>query len=474
MAKKKKKKINPVILVLICACLLFAMYTSLSTIALGLFGQTVMGVVDSYDSRLDSISAGANRSRTVSMGYSFMANGKEYRGYVMYMTDEAWPHLNEGETRSERISYFSFCPYINKPSALTDFDQMGSMGLLYHIFAPFGCMFLLLLVTGRLKRKKKTKKTAKKSAVPQNNYTRSDMDMFCYNCGNKLPEGVAFCSDCGNKIQQSAPDICSACGAAIPDDAVFCINCGTARNSSAAQQTPSSAYYVQQPQQSTTPFTAQLQQPTELYAQQTQAATPQQHLNTQHTGLVGFSERCSSPEILAAAQKNKKFAVGCLFVLVFTPLIGFPIAGLLMDDFPFGESLVIGTGIALVMLIINLLALRRTKRPVWEGTVVNKYSKKRSEHKRTDGESDTYTTYTEYTTVITTDAGKKKTIVEKDSGRHMYDYLSAGDRVRFHPMFGTYEKYDKSKDRVIYCNVCSMMNPIQNDRCKRCNNLLFK
>lgn len=37
-----------------------------------------------------------------------------------------------------------------------------------------------------------------------------------------------------------------------------------------------------------------------------------------------------------------------------------------------------------------------------------------------------------------------------------------------------YEKYDKSKDRIIYCNVCSMMNPIQNDRCKRCNNLLFK
>jgi hypothetical protein len=41
-------------------------------------------------------------------------------------------------------------------------------------------------------------------------------------------------------------------------------------------------------------------------------------------------------------------------------------------------------------------------------------------------------------------------------------------------MFGTYEKYDKSKDRIIYRNVCTTMNPIQNDRCKRCNNLLFK
>lgn len=56
----------------------------------------------------------------------------------------------------------------------------------------------------------------------------------------------------------------------------------------------------------------------------------------------------------------------------------------------------------------------------------------------------------------------------------MYDYLSVGDRVRYHPAFETYEKYDKSKDKIIYCNVCRMMNPVANDRCKRCDNLLFK
>ncbi len=68
-----------------------------------------------------------------------------------------------------------------------------------------------------------------------------------------------------------------------------------------------------------------------------------------------------------------------MWILVFVPLIGFPIAGLLMDDFPFGESLVIGVGIALVMLVVNLLALRKTKQPMWEGVVVNKYSKEKSE-----------------------------------------------------------------------------------------------
>ena len=265
--------------------------------------------------------------------------------------------------------------------------------------------------------------------------------MFCPNCGNKLPEGAAFCSVCGEKTQAGAPGVCKACGAELPEGAEFCIGCGTAVNPATPE--PMESHHVATP------------------------APPQSG-----TGLVGFSDRCNSPEILAAAQKNKKSSIGCMWILVFVPFIGFPVAGLLMDDFPFGESLVIGVGVALVMLIINLLALRRTKQPMWEGVVVNKYSKKKSEHR--GGEDDNYRTYTEYTTIINTDAGKKKTVVEKDSGRHMYDYLSVGDRVRFHPMFGTYEKYDKTKDLIIYSNVCSMMNHNQNDLCERCNNLLFK
>jgi hypothetical protein len=158
LAKKKHNKINPIILTLICAVLLFAAYISLSTLALGLWGQTVMGTVDSYDSRLDDTNGGENRSRTVSKGYYFSVDGKEYRGYVMYRSDEAWPRLDAGETRSERISYFSFFPYISKPSMLTDFDKMGTAGFLYHLFAPMGCLFLFLLVTGRLKKKEKQQK----------------------------------------------------------------------------------------------------------------------------------------------------------------------------------------------------------------------------------------------------------------------------------------------------------------------------
>ncbi len=441
MAKRKKNKINPFILVLICACLLFAAYTSLSTIALGFWGKTTMGTVDSYDSRLDDTSSGMNRSRTVSKGYSFSVDGKEYRGYVIYRSDEAWPRLEEGEMRSERISYFSFFPYINKPSMLTNFDQMGAGGMLYHMLAPPACVFLFLLVTGRLGKKKKA---AKKGAAAQKNNVRRDKDMFCQGCGNKLPDNGAFCSNCGMKIQKADLDSCASCGATIPEDAVFCINCGAAANNANAQPTSAASLDVQERD------------------------------NIQSSNLVGFSDRCNDPEILATAKSNRKSSIGCMWILVFVPLIGFPIAGLLMEDFPLGEAVVIGVGVALVMLIVNLFGLRRAKKPIWEGIVINKFSKERRHHHRTGDESDSYTTYTEYTTVIRTNMGKEKKIIERDSQRHMYDYLAVEDRVRYHPIFDTYEKYDKSKDRIIYCNVCRMMNPIGNDRCKRCNNLLFR
>jgi hypothetical protein len=84
-----------------------------------------------------------------------MANSKEYRGYVMYSSDEAWPSLDEGETRSERICYLSFLPYINKPSALCEFSSMGEAAIIYHILSPIVCLFLLLLVIRTQKKQTK-------------------------------------------------------------------------------------------------------------------------------------------------------------------------------------------------------------------------------------------------------------------------------------------------------------------------------
>jgi hypothetical protein len=65
MTNKNKNRIPLPILILICSVLLFAMHISLSTLSLAIWGDSVMGTVDSYDSRLDDTDAGQNR-------YTFM------------------------------------------------------------------------------------------------------------------------------------------------------------------------------------------------------------------------------------------------------------------------------------------------------------------------------------------------------------------------------------------------------------------
>lgn len=442
MTTKKKARINPIIYLLICSVLLFAIYNSISVFVLGIFGETTIGVITSYDSRLDDRQAEANRSRTVSKGYRFTVSGKEYKGYVIYNSDEAWPRLREGEVRTENIRYLSVLPYVNKPEHLVDWRQLGEAGLLFHIFAIPGCVFLFLLVSGRLgKRRKRTKKT---DATKKSN-ARRDEAVFCENCGVKLPEGAAFCGACGAKVQKSSPaGICGSCGVKLSEEVAFCPHCG-APVGEAAKGLPN-------------------------VPAQTAATLPQSDIPLQHQAvLVGWSERSHDPQILEAARKNKKSAVGCAWIFVALFPIGFLLAGLFIDEMPLGEGLIIGTVLGVLMLIINFMRIKDMKKPVWEGVVTEKFQKERRRHR-----DDNADTYTEYTTVIRTDAGKKKRIIEKDSRRDMYDYLAVGDRVRYHPAFGTYEKYDKSKDRIIYCNVCSMMNPVENDRCKRCDNLLFK
>lgn len=187
--------------------------------------------------------------------------------------------------------------------------------------------------------------------------------------------------------------------------------------------------------------------------------------------LIGWSAASADPEILEAARKNKKSSLGCAWILALLFLVGFLLAGLFVEEMPLNEAIIIGVFLGTLMLIINLVRIRGMQKPVWEGVVTEKSHKERRSHNRGD---DSFMYYTEFTVLIRTEAGKKKRIIEKDSARHMYDYLAVGDRVRYHPSFETYEKFDKSKDKIIYCNVCRMMNPITNDRCERCKNLLFK
>ena len=151
--------------------------------------------------------------------------------------------------------------------------------------------------------------------------------------------------------------------------------------------------------------------------------------------------------------------------------LGFLLAGLCVDEMPLKEVFISGTILGVAMFGINLVRIKDVKKPMWEGVVTAKLHKERREHNRGD---DSFRYYTEFTVVIRTEAGKTKRLVARDSHKEMYDYLALGDRVRYYPAFDSFEKYDKSRDSIIYCNVCRMINSIESERCKSCNNLLFK
>jgi len=156
MAKKKRgKKINPVMRILISVILLFGVYHSLVMFSLCLFGEIAAGVLDSYHSRRNDANAGQNQSRTISMTYHFSAGGKAYRGSAYYSGDEAWPSLGEREVRMEEIRYLAALPWINKPAVLTDYDEIGDWGIIYYFLRIPLCIFLFLLVNGRLGKSRK-------------------------------------------------------------------------------------------------------------------------------------------------------------------------------------------------------------------------------------------------------------------------------------------------------------------------------
>lgn len=81
--------------------------------------------------------------------------------------------------------------------------------------------------------------------------------------------------------------------------------------------------------------------------------------------------------------------------------------------------------------------------------------------------------YTLYTVVFKTDQGKIEKRSREDDDL-VYNYFEIGDRVRHHKGLGTLEKYDKSKDSIIFCNACSTLNDINDEKCYRCSCPLLK
>ena len=165
MAKAEQKPINPCIFGIICAVLAFALYNSLATLSLCIWGSTVTGTLTGYSSTLADGPKAVGRSRLATKYYSFKAGGREYHSWTRYYTDAAWPDLPEGESRPEQISYLPVFPRINKPAHLTSLSSQGPAALVYHLIAIPGSLFLFWLVLRQQIKLKKSSRLAEAAGL---------------------------------------------------------------------------------------------------------------------------------------------------------------------------------------------------------------------------------------------------------------------------------------------------------------------
>lgn len=186
----------------------------------------------------------------------------------------------------------------------------------------------------------------------------------------------------------------------------------------------------------------------------------------------GFSDRANDPEILAGLKKNRKAAVGCGFILVPLPLIGFILYSVFSDKMEIRKAVMFGGIVSAVFLVFALIgAVKNRAAKEYDATVIDKHSEWVD---RRNGGSDK--SYTRYTTVVRTTDGKKKNIVENSgSPLQAYEYLNVGDSFRYHPRFAfPYELYDKSRAPYLGCAVCGTKNAVSDDRCGKCKAPLLK
>ena len=228
---------------------------------------------------------------------------------------------------------------------------------------------------------------------------------------------------------------CSQCGADLPDGAKFCHACGEEQEGTVGSGKGKSS------------------------------------------GRVGYSEKIHDPAFQKYLKNTNRWSSIFAGGLAVIAVVGFFIAGETgaggMEN---PESLYIGLGLGGMFLAIAFFQILGRKRSsTWDGVVTDRVVKQKRRKQSTGGDKNDYrwVNYTEYTVEIRSDSGKKHSIVVDDDDT-LYNYYQVGDRVRHHGGLNSFEKYDKSRDSIIFCNACATKCDIGHDVCFRCGCPLLK
>ena len=236
---------------------------------------------------------------------------------------------------------------------------------------------------------------------------------FCTECGQRLEEGVKFCPNCGNAVPAAA----------------------------AGTETQNNTY------------------------------TPNDTPNYSPNYTPGFSTRIHDPEINAALRRTRSISRVFLLISIPIPVVVASIYALVTKEMELGKAIIGGAVVSGIILLINFLTgMSHSAKNSYEAVVIDK--KYEYDHKTNDSTTNEYV----YKTIVRTTDGHKKVIQETSHmPRSAYEYLSVGDRFRYHPQLAyPYEKYDKSKDGFVYCACCMTKNDLSGDRCQKCGVPLLK
>ena len=190
-------------------------------------------------------------------------------------------------------------------------------------------------------------------------------------------------------------------------------------------------------------------------------------------GGVGWSDRADDPVFKKNSKKNFKTSIICMFIVsigIFAAVYFSSKDREMSTVLPiFGIVMAIIWGFWLIWLIVN-----NTKRRDWEGVVEGKTCKVQTNTRRdSDGNTQEYT-QTIMKIVIRRNDGKIKKLTEIDRS-NWYEYLTEGDRVRYHGNhMNYYEKYDKSKDPFIPCASCGLARDSRENYCGKCGAVILK
>ena len=201
---------------------------------------------------------------------------------------------------------------------------------------------------------------------------------------------------------------------------------------------------------------------------------------------TGWLDAWQRPEALARMRTARKKARIRWLTMTLAPIaaglaVGFLLRGRWRFDVESGA--VLGAAAALGLQLWALPpVVSRLGRP-GEGAVVALREARLPRRALTDGHysavyaararTDVREKYiAEYAVVCRTDAGRKRAIRFPDDAER-YRYFAVGDRVRFCPALGTFEKWNRAGDTLIFCPLCGAQSAPGHAHCDGCDALLF-